>query len=209
MPVTTKGVSGNSVSTTTNNHGRTVGSASHINEKNQSVNVGSTKDANRGGDLRSGGKNYFDNSSNGPWQNSSFGAAPTNRNTPGLNSSFGAAPTNRNTPGENSSYRVGGPARNNNGGGNGNGANGNAPKTGGNLPPVPTPQWAFEPNPYNQSPYVPGGPGPGPASQYHIPFNQQPWMLNPMGQQPQQPPPQELQGLQYYQQWAPPYRTGQ
>lgn len=45
MPVTTRGVSGNSVSTTTNNAGKTVGSARNINEKQQSVNVGSTRDA--------------------------------------------------------------------------------------------------------------------------------------------------------------------
>lgn len=70
MPVTTKGVSGNSVSTTTNDYGRTVGSASHTNEKNQSVNVGSTRDANRGGDLRSGGKNNIAGSTYGQSTNS-------------------------------------------------------------------------------------------------------------------------------------------
>ena len=86
---------------------------------------------------------------------------------------------------------------------------GTATTKGKTTPKTPPPQWTFKPNPYNESPYVPGGPGPGPAAQYNIPFNQQPWMLNPMGQQPQQPTPQEQQGLQYYQQWAPPYRTGQ
>ena len=100
----------------------------------------------------------------------------------------------------------------------GNRGGGGTPKKGGDLPPLgangsgdkpKTPQWTFKPNPNNQSPYVPGGPGPGPAAQYNIPFNQQPWMLNPMGQQPQQPSPQEQQSQQYYQQWAPPYRSGQ
>ena len=208
MPVTTNGVSGNSVSTTTNGYGRTVGSASHINGNNQSVNVGSTRDANRGGDLRSGSKNYsimnspFASAFNG---NSSYRAGPVGRNTPGENSSYRAGPVGRNTPGENSSYRVGGPMSNNNGGRNVNGANGNQPKTGGKLPPAPatpSPQWAFQPSPYDQSPYgAPGGPVPGPASQYQVNLPTQPWMHNPMGQPQQQQP----QATQYNQQWAPPY----
>lgn len=99
----------------------------------------------------------------------------------------------------------GGSMSNNNGGQNGTGANGNQPKTGGKLPPAPatpSPQWAFQPSPYDQSPYgAPGGPGPGPASQYQVNLPTQPWMLNPMGQPQQQQP----QATQYNQQWAPPY----
>jgi hypothetical protein len=139
--------------------------------------------------------------------NSSYGARPVNPFTPGLNSSYSTKPPNPFTPGLNSSYNAGGLMRNNKGGGNGNGANGNAPKTGGKLPPTPatpTPQWAFQPSPYDQSPSG----GPGPASQYEVNLPTQPWMLNPMGQPPQQMPqaPQQQQWApQYNEQWAPQY----
>jgi hypothetical protein len=81
------------------------------------------------------------------------------------------------------------------------------------VDPKLNPQWTFQPNAYDQSPYgaagAGGSAGPGPASQYTVNLPRQPWMLNPMGQQPQAPSPQEQQSQQYYQQWAPPYRTGQ
>ena len=73
------------------------------------------------------------------------------------------------------------------------------------TPPAPAPQWTFTPSPFDQSPYAPGNPGPGPASQYSVNPPAQPWMFNPAaGGQGQQQAPQWY-GQQAYPN-SPPYQ---
>ena len=113
-------------------------------------------------------------------RNSSYGTGPVNPFTPGLNSSYSTKPPNPFTPGLNSSFNAGGLMRNNTG--RGNGANGNAPKTGGELPPVSSappksnPQWAFQPSPYDQPNYQMPMQN---AAAYMTNPPAQPWMFDP------------------------------
>lgn len=86
------------------------------------------------------------------------------------------------------------------GGGGGDGQGNKKPKK--PKPPPEKKQWTYEPNPLDQSPYLPGPNGAPPsapmgnASQYTIRLPREQWMLNPAGQYP------EDQGYGYYQQWA-------
>lgn len=89
------------------------------------------------------------------------------------------------------------------GGGGGTGGGNKPPKTGGpgptKDPKTPTPQWNFQPNPFDQSPYIPAPNGAGQASpvgnaaQYTVRLPREAWMLNPAGQ------------TDYNNQWALPY----
>lgn len=69
-----------------------------------------------------------------------------------------------------------------------------------NKTKTPDKQWTFQPNPYDQSPYMPGLDGSSPqmpignAAQYTINVPRQDWMLNPAGS-----------AYDYMNQWAPSY----